>query len=104
MSAADRSERELTLVMLENRVSDRRETLYEIQDEGLVENLATVRAVLGAGVDSINAAAQRRTQSAARVRGARGREETIVVETAISAAASTDTTAYYCQMQGRRES
>jgi lipopolysaccharide export system permease protein len=69
LSAADRGERELTLVMLDNRVADRKETLADVRAEGKSETLATLTAVLGLGVDSTNAAAQRRTEAASRVRG-----------------------------------
>jgi lipopolysaccharide export system permease protein len=69
LSAADRGERELTLVMLDNRVADRKETLADVRGEGKRETLATLTAVLGLGVDSTNAAAQRRTEAASRIRG-----------------------------------
>ncbi|UCC24214.1 MAG: LptF/LptG family permease [Gemmatimonadales bacterium] len=70
LSGVDRGERELTLVMLDDRVAAREETLAEVREEGKQETVATLRAVLGLGVDSTNAAAQRRTESASRVRGA----------------------------------
>lgn len=70
LSASDRGERELTLVMLDERVDQRRGALEEIRAEGVEENVKAVQAALGIRVDSAVASAQRRTEAAARVRGA----------------------------------
>ncbi|HSG47238.1 MAG TPA: LptF/LptG family permease [Longimicrobiales bacterium] len=70
LSGSDRGSRELTLVMLDDRVAQREEVLDATIQEGVVENVAVVKAVLGMGMDSVNAGAQRRTEAAARVRGA----------------------------------
>jgi len=70
LSGSDRGSRELTLIMLDDRVWEREEILSETMAEGAAENVASVRAALGMALDSVNAGAQRRTEAAARVRGA----------------------------------
>jgi lipopolysaccharide export system permease protein len=70
LTGTDRGSRELTLGMLGERVGEREDILRETLDEGRMENVASVRAALGLGMDSVNAGAQRRTEAASRVRTA----------------------------------
>ncbi|MDT8341202.1 MAG: LptF/LptG family permease [Longimicrobiales bacterium] len=70
LTGLDRGSRELTLVMLDERVAAREEGLAAMLQESTEKSVTAVRAVLGLGTDSTTAAAQRRTEAAARVRNA----------------------------------